>query len=403
MYRIDKNRALVQTTDFFTPIVDDPFAYGQIAAANALSDVYAMGGRPLTALNLMGIPADLVPPRIINLILRGGATKIKEAKCVLIGGHTIRSPEPIYGLAVTGLVSPRRMLTNAKARPGDALILTKPLGTGIITTGIKRGLTNRLLERKVIAIMTNLNSVGPELAERGLLKAAVDVTGFGLLGHLSGMCRASGVGAEIAAGAVPAISAEVFQLIAADCIPGGSRDNLAFANEFHGMGRRHSGSKSSVDGCSDERRSVLSVPRRNLDAVLKRLKRDHAPCAAVIGQIVQSSKPKIRVIGMKRSGLRGIPSVDKLAQALGDTGLPHPTVVAAIRRELAALRKHGTDTWLRRHSLAPSFRVGNSARIPHPACDQWHRHSRSHELWSCATGASRHGSGVPNCVAIQQS
>src|SRR6202047_5316409 len=153
VYRIGRDRALVETVDFFTPIVDDPFAYGQIAAANALSDVYAMGGRPLTALNLMGMPTDLVPPRIINLILRGGAAKIQEAKCVLTGGHTIRNPEPIYGLAVTGLVSPRHMLTNASARAGDALILTKPLGTGIVTTGIKRGLTSRLLERKVIATM----------------------------------------------------------------------------------------------------------------------------------------------------------------------------------------------------------------------------------------------------------
>jgi selenide,water dikinase len=295
VYRIDRNRALVQTTDFFTPIVDDPFAYGQIAAANALSDVYAMGGRPLTALNILGIPADLMPPRIINLILRGGAAKIKEAKCVLIGGHTIRSTEPIYGLAVTGLVSPHRMLTNAKARPGDALILTKPLGTGIITTGIKRGLTNRSLERKVIAIMTKLNSVGPELAEKGLLRAAVDVTGFGLLGHLSGMCRASGVGAEIAAGVAPAISAEVFQLIAADCIPGGSRDNLAFAANFTEWDGATPAQKSLLTDAQTSGGLLLSVPRRNLEAVLKRLKRAHAPCAAVIGQIVQSGKPKIRV------------------------------------------------------------------------------------------------------------
>ena len=160
VYRIDRDRALVQTTDFFTPIVDDPFDYGQIAAANALSDVYAMGGRPLTALNLAGFPADRLPLRVVNRILRGGATKIAEAECVLIGGHTIRSPEPIYGLAVTGLVSPRRMLTNARARAGDALVLTKPLGTGIITTGIKRGLTKRSLERKAIAVMTHLNTVG---------------------------------------------------------------------------------------------------------------------------------------------------------------------------------------------------------------------------------------------------
>jgi selenide,water dikinase len=295
VYRIDRNRALVQTTDFFTPIVDDPFAYGQIAATNALSDVYAMGGRPLTALNLIGMPTDLVPPRIMNLILRGGAEKIKEAKCVLLGGHTIRNPEPIYGLAVTGLVSPRRMLTNAKARAGDVLILTKPLGTGIITTGIKRGLTNRLLEQRVIAVMTKLNRVGPELAERGLLKAAVDVTGFGLLGHLGAMCRASDVGAEIAAGAVPVISKEVFELIAAGCVPGGSRDNLVFADSFTKWDGATLAQKVLLTDAQTSGGLLLSVPRRNLDAVLKRLKRDRALCAAVIGQIVQSSKLKIRV------------------------------------------------------------------------------------------------------------
>jgi len=295
VYRIDRNRALVQTTDFFTPIVDEPFAYGQIAAANALSDVYAMGGRPLTALNILGIPADSVPPHIMNLILRGGAAKIKEAKCVLIGGHTIRNPEPIYGLAVTGLVSPRRMLTNAKARAGDVLVLTKPLGTGIITTGIKRGLTNRLLERRVIAVMTKLNSVGPELAERGLLKAAVDVTGFGLLGHLGAMCRASGVGAEIAADAVPVISAEVFQLIANGCIPGGSRDNLDFANKFTAWDGATPAQKTLLTDAQTSGGLLLSVPRRNLDAVLKRLKTHHTLCAAVIGQIVRSSKTRIRV------------------------------------------------------------------------------------------------------------
>jgi selenide,water dikinase len=295
VYRIDRNRALVQTTDFFTPIVDDPFAYGQIAAANALSDVYAMGGRPLTALNIMGIPADLVPPRIVNQILRGGASKIKEAKCVLIGGHTIRNPEPIYGLAVTGMVSPRRMLTNANARAGDVLILTKPLGTGIITTGIKRGLTNRLLERKVIAVMAKLNSVGPEMAERGLIKAAVDVTGFGLLGHLGAMCRASHVGAEIVASAVPVISAEVFQLIAADCIPGGSRDNLDFANQFTEWGGATPVQKAVLTDAQTNGGLLLSVPRRNVDAVMKHLKSHRTLCAALIGRILRSSKPRIRV------------------------------------------------------------------------------------------------------------
>ena len=295
VYRIGRNRALVQTTDFFTPIVDDPFAYGQIAATNALSDIYAMGGRPLTALNVMGIPADLVTARATKLILRGGAAKVKEAKCVLIGGHTIRNPEPIYGLAVTGMVSPRHMLTNARARAGDALILTKPLGTGIITTGIKRGLTNSLLERKVTVVMTQLNSIGPDLAERGLLKAAVDVTGFGLLGHLNAMCRASGVGAEIAAAAVPVISAEVFQLIAAGCIPGGSRDNLDFANKFTEWDGATPAQKILLTDAQTSGGLLLSVPRRNLDAVLKRLKSQRALCAAVIGQIVRSNKPGIRV------------------------------------------------------------------------------------------------------------
>jgi selenide,water dikinase len=295
VYRIDRDRALVQTTDFFTPIVDDPFSFGQVAAANALSDVYAMGGRPLTALNIMGIPSDIVPARIINLILRGGATKIKEAKCVLIGGHTIRNPEPVYGLAVTGMVSPQHMLTNARAREGNVLVLTKPLGTGIITTGIKRGLANRPLEQKVVAIMTKLNSVGPELAEKGLVRAAVDVTGFGLLGHLGAMCRASGVGAVIAAESVPVISAEVFRLIAMDCIPGGSRDNLDFANKFTEWDGVTPAQKTMLTDAQTSGGLLLSVQQRNMDAVIKHLKSHRALCAAVIGKIVRSNTPKIRV------------------------------------------------------------------------------------------------------------
>ncbi len=236
VYRIDRDRALVQTTDFFTPVVDDPFSYGQIAAANALSDVYAMGGRPLTALNIMGIPVDLVPAEAIREILRGGALKIKQAKCVLLGGHTIKNPEPVYGLAVTGLVSPRRILTNAGARPGDALVLTKPLGTGIVTTGIKRGLTPPALERKVIAIMARLNDAGPELAERGWVRAAVDVTGFGLLGHLHAMLRASHVGAEIDSRRVPVVGKGVLELIAAGSSPRWQPGQSSLRERVHGVG-----------------------------------------------------------------------------------------------------------------------------------------------------------------------
>ena len=293
VYRIDRDRALVQTVDFFTPIVDDAFTYGQIAAANALSDVYAMGGRPLTAMNLMGIPTEVVPPSIINAILRGGAAKAKDAKCVLVGGHTIRNPEPVYGLSVTGLVNPKRMITNANARPGDLLLLTKPLGTGIVTTGIKRSLTSSALAKKAIRSMCRLNTVGAELAERGLVRAGTDVTGFGLLGHLGSMCRASGVSAEIDADKLPIIGKEVFDLIAKDCIPGGSRENLKAANEF-----------TEWDGVSDAQKVLaadaqtsggllLCVAPRNLEQVLKLLKKHHAACAVVIGSVVRSTKPRI--------------------------------------------------------------------------------------------------------------
>src|ERR1700730_12439361 len=197
VYRLDRNRALVQTADFFTPIVDDPFAYGQIAAANALSDVFAMGGRPVTALNIMAFPEKLVSPKTIAAILRGGLEKTAETGCAIMGGHSIRNPEPIYGLAVTGVVDLRNILANDNARAGDLLVLTKPLGTGMATTAIKRGLASRALARKVITLMSQTNAVGAELAEKKLVRAATDITGFGLLGHLANMCRASSVSAEI--------------------------------------------------------------------------------------------------------------------------------------------------------------------------------------------------------------
>jgi selenide,water dikinase len=295
VYRLDRNRALVQTTDFFTPIVDDPFSYGQIAATNAMSDVYAMGGRPLTALNLVGIPADIIPLEVVNQIVLGGAEKIREARCVLIGGHTIRIPEPIFGYAVTGMVSPRHMLTNSHARAGDLLVLTKPIGTGIITTGIKRGLTKPSLEREAIRVMTHLNTVGAEVAERGLVRAAVDVTGFGLLSHLGAMCASSHVGAEISGASVPVISDEVFDLIAANCIPSGSRDNLAYANEFTEWDGASSAQKTLLTDAQTSGGLLLCVSQKNLTSVLKRLKTSHALCAAVIGRIVRSAKPRIRV------------------------------------------------------------------------------------------------------------
>jgi len=295
VYRLTNGRALVQTVDFFTPIVDDPFSYGQIAATNAISDIYAMGGRPLTALNIMGIPTDLVPNETIATILRGGAAKAKEARCAIIGGHTIRNPEPVYGLAVTGIVSPKRMLTNARARAGDLLVLTKPLGTGIATTGIKRGLTSGALAKKSIALMCRLNTVGAELAELGLVRAAVDVTGFGLLGHLGSMCRASGVGAEIAASKVPVISREIFALIEQDCVPGGTRQNLETANAIVKWNDTPEPMRLLLSDAQTSGGLLFCVPEKRLPQVERVLKKNRTICAAVIGRIVRSSRLRIWV------------------------------------------------------------------------------------------------------------
>jgi selenide,water dikinase len=286
VYRLDRHRALVQTVDFFTPIVDDPFSYGQIAAANSLSDIFAMGGRPLTALNIVGFPADLVPPRVVSAILRGGLAKAAEVGCVIIGGHSIRNPEPIYGLAVTGLVDVRRVTTNANACPDDLLVLTKPLGTGIATTAIKRGIASRTLRRNVVALMSKINTVGAELAELRLVRAATDITGYGLIGHLVSLCRASRVSADINPAAVPMISDEIADLIEQGCIPGGSRENLV-------------GTTVAVDWASTEetRRILLTdaqtsgglllcVAEAKLESVLSILRKARIPSAAVIGKIV---------------------------------------------------------------------------------------------------------------------
>ena len=297
VFRIDSKRALVQTVDFFTPIVDDPFFYGQIAATNAISDVYAMGGRPLTSLNLLGIPADKVSPQIVQQILRGGVEKAKEAKCVVLGGHTIRTPEPIYGMAVTGLVSPEKILTNANACAGDLLILTKPLGTGIATTGIKRRLASRALAKKTIALMCRLNSVGAELAEKSLVRCAVDVTGFGLLGHLASMCRASKVSAEISPDAVPPLSREILSLIENDCVPGGTQQNLETANANVAWKKTPGALRILLSDAQTSGGLLLCVSERSRAHVLQILRRNQTICAAIIGRITRRRDPLICMLG----------------------------------------------------------------------------------------------------------
>jgi selenide,water dikinase len=287
----------VQTVDFFTPIVDDPFSYGQIAAANSLSDIFAMGGRPLTALNIIGFPADLVRPRVIAAILRGGLAKAAEVGCATIGGHSIRNPEPIYGLAVTGMIDVRCLTTNANARSGDLLVLTKPLGTGIATTAIKRGVASRSLEKRVIALMSKVNNVGAELAELRLVRAATDVTGYGLMGHLISLCRASGVSAEVDPNAVPMISDEIADLIEEGCVPGGSRENLVATTVAVDWGSTDDSRRILLTDAQTSGGLLLCVPKAKLEKVLGILERRRTLCAAVIGRITahRSRRPLICV------------------------------------------------------------------------------------------------------------
>ncbi|MEM1222665.1 MAG: selenide, water dikinase SelD [Verrucomicrobiota bacterium] len=288
VFAIGPHQALVQTTDFFTPIVDDPYTYGQIAATNALSDVYAMGGRPITALALAGMPDEVLLPETIREIFLGGSEKAKEAKCSILGGHTIRVPEPIYGLACTGLIDPDKLMTNAGARPGDWLVMTKPLGTGIITTGIKRGHASGSSVESAVRLMTTLNSVGAEIAERGLCKAATDVTGFGLLGHLKSMCLASGVSVELESEKVPIICDEVLTLVEThDCVPGGSRENFKTCDPFVEWADAVSPARRAL--LADAQTSgglLLSVAEAHLAQVIDTLVEFETLAQAVIGRVV---------------------------------------------------------------------------------------------------------------------
>jgi selenide,water dikinase len=226
VYRISRDLSLVQTVDFFTPVVDDPYDFGRIAAANALSDVYAMGGVPITALNIVAFPVAELGTEILARILEGGAAVATEAGVVILGGHTIKDDEPKYGMAVTGTIRNERIVRNGGARPGDLLLLSKPVGTGILTTARKRDLIDDDALAPAIVQMARLN----DRASRAMLEhgvhAATDVTGYGLIGHAGEMARASGVALAIDANRVPLFEG-VLDLIAQGAVPGGTRDNLA--------------------------------------------------------------------------------------------------------------------------------------------------------------------------------
>jgi selenide,water dikinase len=284
VYRLSDDLALVQTADFFTPIVDDPFAFGAIAVANALSDVYAMGGRPITALNLLAYPVSRLEPEIVAEILRGGADKFREAGVTVVGGHTIDDAEPKYGAAVTGLIHPDRIVTNAAARPGDALVLTKPIGTGIISTALKAGQAPDEVVAVATDSMARLNAAGGAAMVEIGVDAATDITGFGLLGHLGEMVTACGHGAEILAGGVPLLPGAL-ELLGQGFLPGGSRRNL---QSLDGRVRFAEGLPEHVALLlADAQTSgglLIAVPEERLDALRDALVRRAVP-AAVVGRI----------------------------------------------------------------------------------------------------------------------
>lgn len=226
VYRLTDDLAIVQTVDFFTPIVDDPYSFGQIAAANAISDIYAMGGKPLTALNIVAFPIHTLDKQVLADILRGAGDKMKEAGVTLVGGHSIDDKEPKFGLAVTGLVHPQRVRANAGAKPGDKLILTKPIGVGILTTSIKKDRLSEAEVQRVTEVMSTLNKTAAETMESYEVHACTDVTGFGLLGHASEMAKGSGVGLRIYKDQVPVLP-RVRELAEEGFVPGGTKNNFA--------------------------------------------------------------------------------------------------------------------------------------------------------------------------------
>jgi selenide,water dikinase len=232
VYRLRDDLALVQTVDFFTPIVDDPYDFGRIAATNALSDVYAMGGRPVSALNLVAWSVEALGSEMLGEVLRGGSDVASHAGATIVGGHTIDDPEPKYGLAVTGVVHPDHVITNAGGRAGDALVLTKPVGAGAVTTALKKDLVDEAVLAGAVEVMTELNAAAADAARAAGAHAMTDVTGFGLVGHLHELALASGVSAEVHAAAVPAIAGALELLEDDRAVAGGSRNNRRYAEEF---------------------------------------------------------------------------------------------------------------------------------------------------------------------------
>ena len=294
VYRLTDDRALIVTADFFTPIVDDPRDFGRIAAANALSDVYAMGGRPLFVLNLVGFPRDLLGEGILEEVLRGGSETAAEAGVPVLGGHSIDDAEPKYGMVAIGEVDPARMVTNTGARPGDVLVLTKPIGSGVIATAIKHGAAAPGVVADAVRIMTTLNATAAETMLAAGVRGATDVTGFGLLGHLRTLLRASGVAARVRSRDVPMMPG-ARPLAAAGHVPGGTTRNLADLITHVKFGRDvEEVTRTLLVDAQTSGGLLMAVPPGAVPSVLAGLE-GRAPAAAVIGEVVEGVAGTIRV------------------------------------------------------------------------------------------------------------
>jgi len=296
VYRISNDLALIQTVDFFTPVVDDPYWFGQIAAANALSDVYAMGGTPKTAMNLVAFPAREMDLTILRQIIQGGIDKLKEAGVVLIGGHSIEDKEIKYGLSVTGVIDPARVLANNSLRPGDRLVLTKPLGTGIINTAIKAAMASAELADKVTRLMAALNREAAGIMADFTISACTDVTGFGLLGHLAEMVCGSGTSARVASGQVPVIP-EALELASMGLIPAGAYKNKEFREKM--IAFAETVPRALQDVLFDPQTSgglLISVSYNQAAALVAALKSKGIDDVQQIGEIIDDPAEKIWVI-----------------------------------------------------------------------------------------------------------
>lgn len=297
VYRVGPELAIVQTVDLFPPVVDDPYQFGQIAAANSLSDVYAMGARPIFALGVVGFPVAKLKLEVLSAILRGGQDKAREAGIDIVGGHSIDDQEPKYGLVVTGLVHPDRVLRNVGATPGHVLVLTKPIGTGVLTTAIKRGVLDPASSEAAIACMATLNRVGAEALDGLSPSACTDVTGYGLLGHLSEMARGSGVTARVRLADVPLLP-RARELAARGVLPGGSRRNLEWVTPWTRF-------DDAVDPAArlllaDAQTSgglLIALPEGEATRYLEALRAaGHSLAAAVIGEIVEAPEGGLHVV-----------------------------------------------------------------------------------------------------------